>query len=234
MQLQVVDNKLQSLEEIKGDLPYQVNKLKKQLSDAEPLHGEKQQQLQECIRARLKAERELEVLKARSEKYQEQLYAVTTNREYDAITLEIDTIKEQISATETEILEQIESEEMLTEEEKSLVEEIATLQQSITLKEAELGKKIQATEAESGQYTRQRQELVKGIKGPILYQYERIRKGIGGTAVVQVSNYACTGCHATIPPQKVSEIRTMDTFILCESCGRILVYNNGEDTGSIV
>ncbi|HDH57590.1 MAG TPA: hypothetical protein ENF16_03165, partial [Bacteroidetes bacterium] len=38
-----------------------------------------------------------------------------------------------------------------------------------------------------------------------------------------VYNGACGGCFAAIPPQKLMEISTMADFILCETCGRILV-----------
>ena len=231
MQLQTVDNKLQALEELKGDLPFQVGELRSKLSQGESLFSEKQTMLEQIRKDKVMAEGELESLKSKLKKYQEQLYAVTTNREYDAITLEIDTIKEQSSDTETKILEFMQSEELLQQETDNLQDEIASLKENLQIKEIELQKKISETEAESEKYVHKRQELSKEVKQPILYQYERIRRGIGGTAVAIVSNYACTGCWATIPPQKVSEIRLMDQFILCESCGRILVYNSSsEDT----
>jgi predicted nucleic acid-binding Zn-ribbon protein len=230
VQLQSVDNKLQALEELKGDLPSQVQELKSRLSIAQTAFTEKDALLEENRKNRMLAESELESFKSKLTKYQEQLYAVTTNREYDAITLEIDTIKEQSSDTETTILEHIEAEELLTQEKADLQEEIESIKTHLQTKEVELQKKTSETEAESDKYARQREELVGQIRAPILYQYERIRKGVGGTAVAIVSNYTCSGCWATIPPQKVSEIRVMDQFILCESCGRILVYNNSEDT----
>lgn len=229
MQLQSVDNKLQALEALKGDLPQQINRLKEELQSVEERHKSEKSALEEVKKSKLHWEGELKVFQDKLKKYQDQLYAVTSNREYDAITIEIDSTKEKISDAETQILELIEEEEARTEEEKRLASTVELLENNLAEKEKELLKKIQATEQESVSFEERRKKLIDTIQKPVLYQYERIRKGLGNNAVAEIRNYCCAGCFSTIPPQKAVEIRMMNQLILCESCGRILVYNREDE-----
>jgi len=229
MQLQSVDNKLQALEALKGDLPQQIQKLKDELQSLKDQHEAEKNALAEAKKSKLHWEGELKVLEEKLNKYQDQLYAVTTNKEYDAITIEIDTAKEKKDESEDKILELIEEEETRTEEEKNLASQVEMLQENLIEKEKELKEKIQATEKESLSYEDRRKELSGSIQRNVLYQYERIRKGLGNSAVAEVRNYACIGCFSTIPPQRVVEIRMMNQLILCESCGRILVHKSEKE-----
>ncbi len=229
MQLQSVDNKLQALEALKGDLPQQIQKLNDELQSLKDRHDAEKSALVEAKKSKLHWEGELETLDEKLNKYKEQLYAVTTNKEYDAITTEIDTAREKKDESEDMILALIEEEETRTEEEKNLAAEVEALQENLIEKEKELQEKIQATEKESLSYEDRRKELTASIQRNVLYQYERIRKGLGNTAVAEVRNYACDGCFSTIPPQRVVEIRMMDQLILCESCGRILVHKSEKE-----
>ncbi len=225
MELQEIDNELQAIEALKGDLPQQVNALRDQLQGMKADFNRLKNELDEMKKSRLHWEGEIEVLRDKLKKYQNQLYQVKTNKEYDAITIEIDDTKEKMDEAETKVLEFIESEEHHTNEIKNLESKIEFLEGDLQKKEKELAKKIRSTEAESSILEKKREELVRNIKKPLLYHYERIRK-VKGTALVNINKYACGGCFSAIPPQKVMEIRTMQQLIFCESCGRILVAKN--------
>ncbi len=58
--------------------------------------------------------------------------------------------------------------------------------------------------------------------------YNRLRKGKSGIAISPVDKHklTCRGCYKQLPPQKVMEVRRGEKIILCESCGRILVWDN--------
>ena len=133
--LQKVDTELQHLEEQKGDLPQQVQKLKDELSRLKEDFETQNSNLTETKRLKLHWEGELEALLQNLKKHQDQLYSVTTNREYDAITTEIDTIKEKISEAETLIIELMEQEDSLTTEVEDLRVQIETHEESLGGKE---------------------------------------------------------------------------------------------------
>lgn len=222
--LQEIDLKLQALEELKGDLPQQVKLMKQELQEKRFQLDSLGNELSELKKTKLHWEGEIESYQAKLKKYQDQLYAVTSNKEYDAITLEIDATKEKIDEWETVVIESFETEESLTGQMSELQSEIDELKERLDVKEQELLEKIRETESDTAALMKRRKELVAHINKPIFYQYERIRKGKHGLAVVGLKKNACGGCYTTIPPQRVMEVRAMNQFLLCENCGRILVY----------
>lgn len=226
IELQKIDNELQTLEELKGDLPQKVKEIREELNSISQTTDAQKKELEETKRQRFHWDGELKVFEDKLNKYREQLYAVKSNREYDAMTVEIETIEQKIDETETKILELIVNEEKVTEALKNLESQLALINENLILKEQELQQKISKTEDEFKQWQTKRGQLLPHVRKPILSTYERIRKVRGRSTVVELSKYACAGCHSAIPPQKAMEIRTMDQLILCESCGRILVYHN--------
>lgn len=223
-QLQNVDKELEALEALKGDLPNQVDKLKTRLDDTQASLQQEQKTLTETKTARGLKESELNSLQDKLNKSREQLYAVTSNREYDAITLEIDAITEKIDALENEILELIDREEAAAGRIGELEPQVTALEEDLNQKNNELRTKVAETEEEYNRFMKERERIASNIQKSVLYQYERIRKGLGNSAVAEIKQYACGGCFSSIPPQKSVEIKMMKRLIHCESCGRILVY----------
>ena len=226
IELQKVDNELQALEELKGDLPQRVKQLRDELDAIKQNHEKCKKELDEIKRLKLHGEGELKDFQEKQNKYREQLYAVKSNREYDAITLELDAVKEKIDQAETRVLELMEKEQNLAANLQNLDSQVTVLTENLTINEKELQEKITKTEDDYRLWKKKRQELIVNVKRPILSTYERIRRVRGKNTVVEINKYACGGCHSAIPPQKAVEIRNMDQLILCESCGRILVYKN--------
>lgn len=227
MDLQEVDRELDELEALKGDLPQDVEKLKSTLTALKTKRDTLQGELETVRKSKMHGEMEMKSHQEQLKKYQDQLYEVTSNREYDALTTEIDATKAKIDALETMILESFESEERLSAEIQEVDSQIQGLEEERKGKEHDLSLKVKETEAQHQEFMARRQEILKNISKPLLSQYERIRRAKDGVAVVAISDkYACEGCFTSIPPQRAMEIRFMDRLIVCESCGRILVYQN--------
>lgn len=227
--LQKVDKELQALEALKGDLPQQVGKLRNELNAAKEIYASQRNELTEIKKTKALGEVDLQDLQEKAKKYREQLYSVTSNREYDAITTEIDAVDAKISDVEDEVLQFIEDEEILEQALANAEPEITALEENLDKTEKELNEKTQATEKEYEASRRRRDEIAESVERRVLYQYERIRKGIGNSVVAEIMNNACGGCFSAIPPQKQLEVRTMTQLIFCESCGRIFVYTHKEE-----
>ena len=45
----------------------------------------------------------------------------------------------------------------------------------------------------------------------------------------QIYQHVCQGCHMTLPPQQVNEVRRADKLNLCPTCQRILYIKEQED-----
>jgi len=225
IQLQKLDRQLHSLEELLGDLPQQVETIKAKLEGSRKELREQREALTEVRTTKSLQEGELKDMQEKTEKYREQLYSVTSNREYDAITASIDNMTEKTNEVETSILELLEREDFLNKEIDVLEPEITALEGRLSEMETALQKKVKATEGEYQAFKKQRDEIGKTLDQRALYQYERIRHGIGNNAVAELHDGACSGCFSYIPPQRQVEIKAMQQLLLCESCGRILVFH---------
>ena len=225
MQLQRIDSQLADLESIKGDLPNQVKRLNLELTENELQHQTFEKKLDDYRKETGMTELEIKVLEGKQTKYKNQLYEVKTNREYDAVTHEIESVKIEISKKESRILELMEATEGTQKALKETLDQIGRLKNEYQLKNEDLEKKQAATEREVIALKDKRDKVVRFIEPKILSGYERIRNAKNGLAIVPVVRNACGGCHKTLPPQKVLEIREMDTLYLCEVCGRMLVWD---------
>lgn len=221
--LQQVDSHLDELQELKGDLPGEVHALEEQLAALGEQRVAHEQRMKQSFAQRDDADAQIVSLRERLEKYKKQQFAVRTNREYDALTREMDTATETIAKLEKE-MEQLESAAALarTQMEETAVK-IEELQKQLAEKQTALTEVSKTTEDEELRYNHEREKLVARIAKPDLTAYERIRKAKRGTAVVPVRRQACGGCHNRVPPQKLLELRKNDRIYTCERCGRIIV-----------
>ena len=96
-QLQLIDDHLDRLEELRGDLPNMVRTLENQIDELKTEIKNKITEQEESVEKRAQNEEEIEKLKESQKKFKAQLYQVRNNKEYDALTKEIDHSEEQIT-----------------------------------------------------------------------------------------------------------------------------------------
>lgn len=229
VQLQQVDAQLMELESAKGDLPREVAEFQARLEELKAWLESK-----ETFRKKSQADRRAQegLVKLTTEKmkrHQGQLYDVTTNREYDAITAEIEQERQTIGDAETQILELIEAEETSGKEMAERDGEVDGLQGELTTKQKELARVSNSNRERELTLQHEREKIVVRLNKAHMRLYDRIWRAKNGRAVVPVQREACGGCFNAIPPQRCVEIRKMSSLITCETCGRILVWtDNGQ------
>ncbi|MBS1745065.1 MAG: hypothetical protein JST21_02725 [Bacteroidetes bacterium] len=222
--LQKIDSKLDEIKILKGELPMEVSDLEDEIQglySRQTKIEEKINGITEFIEQKKNVIKESDAL---VKKYQKQSDAVKNNREYEAITKEIET--QELEGQHAEKLIRDANEELAAEV-KSLEHTkklIAAKDTTLNQKKGELEKIIVDTEKEEKQYSKISNEARENIDPRLLNSYDRIRKSYrNGLAVVPVERDACGGCFNAIPPQRQSEIRQHKKIIVCENCGRILV-----------
>ena len=104
IKLQEIDNRLYEINELKGDLP---SKVESQVLELKPIKIKIPKRLNVLKKLLKSVENltEVEDFNHKLKKYQDQIYLVTSNKEYDALNAEIDHMKNSISSSETTILE---------------------------------------------------------------------------------------------------------------------------------
>lgn len=232
LELQEVDRQLYALEKTKGDLPQTLEELKRKATELTGVYDQRTAHLASLERQRRGMESALALAKERKKKYETQLYAVKTNKEYDAITLEIEHTEKEIDQHETKILETLESEEQLKQEVAQYEEQLQAATQERDQQEELLNLTMEQNRHQVEQLQSARQGLLVGVKPGLLRSYERILRGKDGLAVVKIVRGSCGGCSTRITSQRAMEIREMREVYYCESCGRILLWQDEESVAA--
>ncbi|MBI4417196.1 MAG: hypothetical protein HY563_00360 [Ignavibacteriales bacterium] len=221
--LQQVDSGLDELQEMKGDLPRTVADLESRMKERERTRKEFEDFIRQSIVQRDAVDVEIITLRETIEKYKSQQFQVKTNKQYDALTREIDAALEKINKLQKE-MEALEGKVTVTKQDlEKLGPEIETLKKELEERNAELQLVNSEHEEEELKLRHEREKLVVRIDKSDLRRYERIREAKDGKAVVPVRRNACGGCFKRVPPQTVLELRKNTRLIQCEHCGRILV-----------
>ena len=221
-ELQIVDEQLDELEELRGDLPVAVESLRSRMNQIKKETEGKEEQRINSLEKRKENEEEVEKLKVNQKKFKAQLYNVRNNKEYDALTKEIDHSEEQIKKLETENDTLADVSKKLADEIEEVTPQITELNNDLKVKEADL-KEIIKTNAKEEAKLRERRKIIEDQTKKADYSaYMKIRKA-KGKAVVTIKRSACSGCHNIVPSQRQLEIRRNNKLFFCEYCGRILV-----------
>ncbi len=221
--LQYVDTNLDELEEMKGDLPSEIRSFEQKATDLEAQLAALEQTMKTAFTQRDRADAEILALREKVERYKVQQTKVRTNREYDALTKEMDNATETIARLEKE-MEGLETKATQARTEIETVRgQVEEVRKALQEKHTDLAEITKTTEAEETKFRNDRQKIVARIPKADIATYERIRKAKKGKAIVAVKRGACGGCFNRVPPQKILELKQNSRIYTCEHCGRILV-----------
>ena len=223
VELQDIDSQLEDLNSLLGDLPKMVDEL-----------NEKENSLKNRVEADKLSLKEINLNSSKSEnmnsdiqekinKLTDQLFLVTNNKQYDALTNEIEHLKEQKKENEDILISNLEEKENL---EKNINENEATLKKlktDLDVRRNKLDEALSETADEKAALEDSRKKYVIEIEDTTMQVYNKVISARSGIAVVPLSGNSCGGCGAALPLQMVSEIRAGDLHN-CQSCGRF-VYN---------
>ena len=115
VRLQDIDTKLKDLDDLLGDLPSKVEELDTKEQSIKNELDENKQNLKTLGIEINKKELNLNDSSIKIDKLKDQLYLVTNNKQYDALMVEIDHLKDQKSNCETESIELMEEKEKAIE-----------------------------------------------------------------------------------------------------------------------
>ncbi len=221
--LQQVDTSLDELNELKGDLPMVVAALQASLDDKIAAKQNLDQLVTSCHVRRDEVDVEIISLREKIEKYKEQQFQIKTNKQYDALSREIDAAQNRIIQLQKE-MEAFEGKaEVAKKDRKAIEPEIEDARKGLAERREELEEVNKEHEEEELKLQHEREKLVVRIDKNDLKTYERIRKAKLDKAVVPVRRNACGGCYTRVPPQTVLELKKHSQIKICEHCGRILV-----------
>ncbi len=222
LKLQTIDSALDNIKKVRGDLPEEVRDLEDEIIGMETRLSKFQQEIEtldEQISGYKNAKKESEKLIT---KYKEQQMNVRNNREFEAISKEV-----ELQGIEMEIadkrIKEIDFKVLNKNDEVAGVESaLFERKKDLEIKQKELELIIAESEEDEQKSLKDREKAMKIVDARLLKSYEKLRDNArNGLAVVMVKRGACGGCFSSVPPQRQTDIKDKKKIIVCEHCGRV-------------
>jgi len=175
-------------------------------------------------------ELELETLEEKRARFQAQLYGGTVRnpRQLEDLQNEVAMLSREKGKVEDRLLELMESLELersqigaASAHLKELQERLAAVRAKHETTGARLRQEIADLEAE-------REARAAGVDRQLLRRYEQIRARQGNLGLVRITGNTCPGCHITFPSEVLKSIKAGRPDLTCESCGRLLYWDESE------
>lgn len=228
LKLQVIDYDLGELERSKEYLPDMMDNLRREMEETETLCNTTEKDLSDSKVLQKNLELEIAVKQDELKRFQAQMMAIKTNKEYDALVGQIDSVKGVINEKETQLLEVIEKIEKLQSDSVDFSKKFKEIRERNTKELSTLQEKMDSVGSKMQIKEDERNNITVRIPKRTMSVYERVRKSRGGTVVVTVKKRACGACYKALPPHRIQEIKRGDQIITCDNCGRMLVWQDGE------
>ena len=167
-------------------------------------------------------ELEVQAKKDQIAKLRTQQMSLKTNKEFKAMSDEIEGLERSIRRDEDQeisIMEKIEAARgAMAEQQSALDAEQKEVDEDVKVfdaRAAELQQELDALRAK-------REEVSAGVDPAWLQRYDAILQRRRGAAIVSCSNGVCGGCHMAVPPYQQHEARKQVEMVVCGYCGRML------------
>ncbi len=174
--------------------------------------------------ARRAIEKDVAVHQGRLSKFRDQLMAVKTNIEYQAVQKEIEYAQREVKALEDKILEQMMEADDLTAALKRAEVDLASEQKAVESERRVLSGELTGQKEVIEQVAKARAELVASLDPKVLAVFDIVSKRRNGVAVAEARDGICTICHVRLRPQVFNTVRRNEEIVQCDTCNRILYF----------
>lgn len=210
----------------KRDLPIRITELDAEFQVVCAVAEKEQEELENLKKHKREKDGLMQKGQETLRKAKERLSEVKTNKEYQSILKEIETIEFKNSQLEDEaisLLDVIEGREKEVKTKKEALEGVRLRHEE---DKAELEKEFQSLAGALEESQKKSDVLKKQIPADMLRKYEQIKNAGRGVAVVSVWKEVCGGCHMSIPPQLYNELQKFKSLMTCPNCSRIIYWEN--------
>ncbi len=219
-----LDEEIKKNEIFLKNIPERITALQKEIDKKNSQLNQAKNRLIEIKKTYKLKEGDITENETKVNKLNQQIHTVKTNEEYRAILKEIEYLKNARMAIEEEMINLLEEEEKIKSTMVNLEKETKEFIEKKSREIQEL--ETQKTRIIEDQDTKtfMLHDEIKKLPEDIRKIYERIKKAREKAICIVTDEGICTGCYTNITPQTLNELKKKDKFVLCDSCGRILVY----------
>ena len=224
MELQTIDRQLMELEQSLSSIAGRVDLLREQTQTNQKELDRLTEQDAEIVATRKKAERELAEGEVRIRNKRMRLTLIRNEKELQALSHEIETLKDTNQRVESELMATLEGADERTARVKELTEAIAKGRAELAEAEKEIAAEVEELKASIDQHRRSREQVAGSVEANLLSRYQMIFSRRAGVAVALAKGGTCQGCRMRLPPQLYNEIQKHLAIHFCPNCQRVLYY----------
>ena len=227
--LQRLDIKLKHLSAFLDTIPAKVAAIDAKIEKSSQDLAQAKDRLAQNQKKRRDFEGQVKDIKSHISKYKVQLNDIKTNKEYTALLHEIDNAKAKVDAIEESIIcEMLAADDI--EGDIRAATETCRQAESVFKKEKEvLLVRKAALEGHLERVRTEREAHLRNVPGEALDHYQAIFHKRAGIVLSPVKGDFCSLCHMRVRPQVLEELMAGSALILCEACGRILLWTKKPD-----
>jgi predicted nucleic acid-binding Zn-ribbon protein len=223
-ELQTIHTQIDKIRQTRGELPMEVADLEDDVAGLETRIQKIKSDLDDLEDSIVNRKNMIKESLALIKKYETQQNNVKNNREFEAISKEMEIQGLDVQVSEKKIKEVQFEIKNKTEVYDKAIGELEERKKDLEVKQAELNNITAETEKEESVLVKEADAYTEKIEDRLKIAYNRLRGNFkNGLAVVTIERDSCSGCFNQIPPQRQSDIRQRKKIIVCEHCGRILV-----------
>jgi hypothetical protein len=228
-ELQRIDLELKSIKESREGFPKEIKRLdEKQKVETEKIQKEREK-IDGLEKERRWKEGQLSLEQEKIKKTEGKMFEVKTNKEYQALLTEIDSLKGANSKEEEEILQLLDEIDELKRSLSKREKEIAAVLTKIEGEKRALQERMARDEEVLKKQTGRREIVTKRLESTHYRLYNTLTEKRKGVGVVSAKQETCQGCYVNVPPQMFIEVQKNNALIRCPNCNRILYWEgNGE------
>jgi len=228
LKLQDVDKEIRRLQDEVAELPKRVAAIEQKLAGTKAQLDKAQAGVKTDEAARRKYETNIKDLREKISKYRDQSLAVKTNDQYKALLHEIQFAEKDISENEDKILELMVNADARDKEVKAAQAELKEEAAEIENEKEQARQRTAEDQKLLAEAKGKRDQLRGGIREDLLRHYERVSK-FRGSGIAEVRDHKCMGCQVILRPQTYNDVRSGTDVVFCDSCQRILFFDQKEE-----
>lgn len=225
VRLQELDNRIRDLKQEIAALPKHIAAIEKTLeSHLRRLEADRAA-LAANQRDRKRLETDIQVQEQKRSKLKDQMMEAKNNEQFRAFQKEIEYCQNEIRKMEDRILDLMSESEPLEQNVKLAEAALREEKERVEKEKREAQQRTAADQEELARLNAERKQLTASMSPSVIAAYERIRGKRQGVAVAAAADGRCLACQIALRPQFFQELRSGESVMYCESCGRILYYN---------
>jgi predicted nucleic acid-binding Zn-ribbon protein len=230
IELQKIDLKIGLITIKKKDLPEKIAQMDEEFMAMTASMEEARSKLEELNKRRGDKEDKFKKGVDTLKKTKDRLLEVKTNKEYQAILKEIETIEKKNSDIEDEIITAMEDLDNIKGVLKTKEKDFDDRKSRYEREKQTIAQEISQLDVDLADCQQKNSDLRRQVRRELQKKYELIKGARNGVAVVSVWKEVCDGCHMNIPPQLYIELQRSADLLSCPNCNRIIYWINQGET----